>query len=131
MMWDFLGPEGMRNSRASSALLIPEAVKLPDAKIALWVREGSLILKLTKGVGLMVTVLKEETRRPVGSGGGNAILSSSDVRNKLDLCDVVRGSDRMIVSEFGTRRMMEVIALWRREEFWEGIVTPVCRGNVE
>lgn len=131
MMWDFLCSEGMRNFRASAALLIPEAVKLPDAKIALWVREGSLILKLTKGVGLIVTVLKEETRRPVGWGRGEAILSSSESRNKLDLCDVVRDWDRMIVSESGARRMMEVISLWRREEFWEGLVTPVCGGNVE
>lgn len=59
-------------------LLIPEAVKLSDARMALWVREGSLMLKLTKGMGLKVTVLKEETRRPAGSREGNAFSSDSE-----------------------------------------------------
>lgn len=102
MTWDFLGPEGRRNFCASSALLIPEAVKLPDARMALWVREGSLMLKLTKGVGLMVTVLKEETRRPVGLRGRTAVASDSESCGEKDEGERTRVSDRMMVSEFGT-----------------------------
>lgn len=111
MIWDFLRLEGRRNFCASSALLIPEAVKLPDARMALWVREGSLMLKLTKGAGLIVTVLKEETRRPVGSRWGDAIPSVSEFLSERDEYERGRGSDKIMVSEFGTWRMTEVIAL--------------------
>lgn len=131
MMRDFLDFEEGRNFCASSALLIPEAVKLPDARMALWVREGSLMLKLTKGAGLNVTVLKEETRRPVGSCRGDTFSSDSEFCGERDECERVRGSDRMIVREFGTWRMTEVISLWRREEYWEGIVTPVFGSTME
>lgn len=59
----------------------------------------------------MVTVLKEETRRPVRSRGVTFVSSDSELRSEGDGCERARDSDRMIVSEFGTRRMTEVIAL--------------------
>ena len=79
--------------------------------MALWVRDGSLILKLTMGIGLTVTVLNEETRRPVGSLGGNAILSNSEFSGERDVRDRRGASDRMMVSAFGTLRMIPVIFL--------------------
>lgn len=62
----FLGPSGSRNFFASSQLLMPEAVNFPEEIMVSYVLEGSLMLKLTKGVGVRVTVLKEETSRPDG-----------------------------------------------------------------
>lgn len=69
------------------------------------------MLKLTKGTGIMETVLKEETRRPVVSREGNAIPSDSEFCGKGDEGGRVRTSDRIMVSEFGTWRMKEVTAL--------------------
>ena len=42
--------------------------------MALWVLEGSLMLKETKGVGLRVMVLKEETSMPAGPVGEEQVM---------------------------------------------------------
>ncbi len=81
---------------ASSALLIPEALNFPEATMAVCVAEGSFMLKLTKGMGWRVTVLKEETSRPVGGDEG--------------------GLERITVKECGTRRMRERTVDWRGED---------------
>ena len=62
-----MGPDGSRNALARLSLPTPVAINVPEDMIASYVCEGCLMLKLTKGAGARVTVLKEETSKPTGS----------------------------------------------------------------
>lgn len=121
---DLRGPDGSRNFFARSSLLMAEAVNLPEDLMVSYVCEGSLMLKLTKGSGDRVTMLKEETSMPTGSEGGMSTEGSeSKGPDDLEVCEELEGLERaegsgggfdiMPVREWGTKRMREMIFDWR------------------